>query len=153
MKKHIILIEDDHDDLATFMDALKDLPGNFKCTHAGCPAKGLNMLQYLDADYIFVDYNLPGMNGIDVLTEIKNDPKFADTPKFLYSSMLNNRIREAAKIAGAKDCFQKPATIGEMKNLLERVLGPEEYPTFFMYSRETVSPEARVFAGNNFYTR
>ena len=71
MKKHIFLIDDDYDELRIFSDALKDLPGRYTCTYANEAPKALNMLKYLRPDIIFIDYNLPGLNGIELLEEIR----------------------------------------------------------------------------------
>jgi DNA-binding NtrC family response regulator len=73
MKKHILLIDDDRDELTIFMDALADVPGSFKCTYASSASQGLQMLQYLHPDFIFIDYNLPPTNGLRLLSEIKKE--------------------------------------------------------------------------------
>ncbi len=64
MKKHILLIDDDVDELKIFNDALEELPGNFKCTYASNAYQAMDMLKFIHPHFIFIDYNLPAMNGI-----------------------------------------------------------------------------------------
>ena len=122
MKKHILLIDDDVDELKIFMDALHDVPGSFKCTYAANAAQGLDMLKYLHPNYMFVDFNLPVMNGIDLLTEIRKDPKLDEIPVFLYSTTITPQTKVMAMHLGAAGCIEKPSSVGMMRSVLCNVL-------------------------------
>jgi CheY-like chemotaxis protein len=122
MKKHVLLVDDDKDELFLFNEALKEVPGSFKCTYASSGAQALEMLNYIQPDYIFIDYNLPVMDGVSILTEIRKDKKMSDIPVFLYSSSLSKDINSTAIFLGASGCIRKPNSIGMMTMVLKSIL-------------------------------
>jgi CheY-like chemotaxis protein len=122
MKKHILLVDDDVDELKIFMEALTEVPGSFKCTYAASAIQGLDMLKYLHPHYMFLDYNLPAMNGIEMLTEIRKDRKLAEIPVYLYSTTMTMPVKNAALMLGAAGCIEKPSSIGMMRSILRNVL-------------------------------
>jgi CheY-like chemotaxis protein len=69
MKTHIFLIDDDINEMKIFVDALKEVTGAFKCTYASNGIHALKMLLYLKPEAIFVDYNMPVMNGLELTRE------------------------------------------------------------------------------------
>jgi CheY-like chemotaxis protein len=122
MKKHIFLIDDDPDELRIFSDALKDLPGRYTCTYASEPSNALKMLKYLNPDIIFIDYNLPGMNGIELLEEIRKTTKRSRPAIYIYSTTVTDRTRSEAFRLGATGCIEKPSTVRKMNVILLSVL-------------------------------
>jgi CheY-like chemotaxis protein len=122
MKKHVLLVDDDKDELFLFNEALKEVPGSFKCTYASSGAQALEMLNYIQPDYVFIDYNLPVMDGVSILTEIRKDKKMSDIPVFLYSSSLSKDINSTAIFLGASGCIRKPNSIGMMTMVLKSIL-------------------------------
>lgn len=124
MKKHILLIDDDKDELKLFVEALNNVPGSFKCTYANCAAQGLDMLNYLHPDFIFIDYNIPQVNGLEMLEEIKKDRKISDIPVFIYSTNISKGTSESAMALGAAGCIEKPNSIGMMSVVLRSVVSP-----------------------------
>jgi CheY-like chemotaxis protein len=67
----------------------------------------LNDGNYLLPDFIFVDLHMPGMNGIEVLQEIKKIQHAKHIPVFLYSVAHPESISETAVLLGAADCLKK----------------------------------------------
>ena len=131
MKKHILLIDDDLDELRIFTDAVKEMPGRYKCTYASDAPQALNMLSYLRPDFIFIDYNLPGMNGIELLEEIRRTMIMPETSIYIYSTTVSDRTRQEAFRLGASGCIEKPSSVRKMHSLLMNVLeagvGAESY--------------------------
>src|SRR5689334_20251796 len=121
MKKHVLLVDDDMDELFLFNEALKEVPGSYKCTYASSGAQALEMLNYIQPDFIFVDYNLPIQDGVEVLNGIKKDKKISDIPVFLYSSSLTKDVNSAAISLGAAGCIRKPNSIGMMTMVLKSI--------------------------------
>src|ERR1700754_3733547 len=104
MKKHIFLIDDDEDELEIFHEALKSLPLPCKCTYAGSADHAMQMLQYLTPDLIFIDINMPKLNGFDFLAEIKKNDHLKNIPLFMYSNGIDSAIQAKAIAMGAAGC-------------------------------------------------
>ncbi len=72
-------------------------------------------------EFIISDWNMPGMQGIDLLKACKADPRFKATPFMLVTAESEQKhILEAAK-AGVSDYVVKPFNSATLKQKLERV--------------------------------
>ncbi|MCX5724696.1 MAG: response regulator [Nitrospirae bacterium] len=80
---HILLVEDDDIDTMTVRRALKDLGASHPLDCATNGEEGLAFLRN-PANHrpglILLDLNMPRMNGIEFLTEIKSDPTLKQIP-------------------------------------------------------------------------
>lgn len=81
MEIHILLVEDNEGDIVLTREALSSGKINNRITVARDGEEALDILRnqgkYIDSerpDLILLDINLPKIDGIEVLTEIKNDP-------------------------------------------------------------------------------
>lgn len=130
MKQHILLVDDDKDELTFFEDALEKLPGQsrFKCLYAGSGADALDILKFITPDYIFIDINMPLMNGLEVLDKIKEETKLKNIKVFLHSTNITDSNYRTALQAGATGCIRKVGSIQELANELIPVLVPGPFP-------------------------
>jgi len=122
MKKHILFIDDDTEELKIFLEAMNMVPGKFKCTYASAPMQAFEMLKYITPDYIFVDFNLPKMNGLQFLSVLNSDDKFRHVRSYLYSNRINDELSKMATVLGASGCIEKTDTIGLLAVELQMVL-------------------------------
>jgi len=125
MKQHLLLIDDDKDELTIFMDALREVPheDGFKCTYASSTRQAIEMLKFLVPDFIFVDFNIPKMNGLEFIAFITGQPQLKKTKLCLYSMNINEEIDKQAKSLGAC-CIKKSGTIEALAKNLSAVLVP-----------------------------
>lgn len=110
-----------------FFEALKILPGDFKCTYTDNPHHALEMLKFLTPDFIISDFNLPQMDGLTVYHEIMKHQRLKTVPFFLYSSKVNNQMKAEAIKLGASGVIEKPESIQKMKTVLEDILLSEYF--------------------------
>lgn len=131
MKQHILLIDDDKDELSIFMDALLLVPHDdgFKCTYAPDAIRACKMLKLLVPDFIFVDFNMPGMNGLEFITFISRQLHLKNTKLCLYSINVGEQTKKIAEDFGAS-CIKKPATIKELAENLSEILVVEPEPDY-----------------------
>jgi CheY-like chemotaxis protein len=122
MIKKILLVDDDEDELELFMQSLEDIPGAFSCTQANSGQHAMQLLPEIVPDYIFMDFNLPGMNGLELLQALKNDSRSQHIPVYLYSTTISPETNRIARQRGAAGCIEKPGSIGEMTAALRSVL-------------------------------
>ena len=82
-------------------------------------AAGLQVVRDTEPDVVVLDIHLPGMDGWDVLTEIKSDPRLASTPVVVVS-VLPDRTRGMA--LGASEYLVKPVARADLLAALRRVV-------------------------------
>ena len=133
MKKHILLIEDDNDELGIFMDALNKVEGSFKCTYAKSADHALEILNYVKPDLIFIDFNLPKVNGLQFLSIFHSDSKPNGIRVFLYSTKITDEVRKMAKVLGAAGCIEKTNTINNLVHQLKAILNPALLPSYVFF--------------------
>ena len=123
MKQHLLLIDDDKDELTIFMDALREVPheDGFKCTYASSTMQAIEMLKFLVPDFIFVDFNVPKMNGLEFITFVTGQPHLKKTKLCLYSMNINEEVDKQAKKLGAS-CIKKSGTIDSLARNLSALL-------------------------------
>jgi DNA-binding NtrC family response regulator len=122
MKTHILLIDDDEDEWEIFVEALNEIKVPFNCTYARGAEQAMLLLHYLMPDFIFVDFNMPKINGLKCLTEIKKIESMHSVPVILYSNFINDENFRTALILGAATCIKKPHTVGKLAKVLKDVL-------------------------------
>ena len=76
-------------------------------------------------DVIFLDVNMPIMDGIATLERIKNNPRFGHIPVIMLSTSCQQHAVERAFQLGARFFIQKPDSFGKLKTLLESLFGME----------------------------
>jgi DNA-binding response OmpR family regulator len=82
--------------------------------------QGLPMLDSFRPDAVLLDYNLPGMNGLEVLRRIRErDPQ---VKVIMITGHGNVQVAVDAMKAGASDYLSKPLVLSELKLLLDSVL-------------------------------
>lgn len=118
MKLHVFLADDDQEELEMFLEAIATVNSSFKCTYATNGKQAIEMLRYLVPDFIFVDYNMDKISGLDILTAIKGYENLKHVPSFLYSSHMSQETKQKAFALGAASCIEKSGTIKELSEKL-----------------------------------
>jgi CheY-like chemotaxis protein len=124
ISKNIYLADDDCDDVEFFKDALNEITFDF---HLTISSNGQELLDTLHSssllpDIIFIDLNMPIMDGFEALSLIKTNEVLNSIPTVIYSTSSNmNHITKAYEL-GASSYFKKPSDFKSLKNELEKVL-------------------------------
>jgi CheY-like chemotaxis protein len=108
--KNLLLVEDDEDDQTLFLMALKSVGKEVHCSTAENGKEALDKLRNLavSPDLIFLDLNMPVMNGQEFLTEIKKDQSLDHIPVMVLSTSRHKSTIELTKELGAEEFFSKP---------------------------------------------
>ena len=122
MEKHILLIGDDADEMDFFQLAQKEMPGLFKCSYTDNPVNASDTISRLKPDLVFLDINMPALNGLECLAEIKKTVPGKNVPIILYSTYIDVGICKKAMGLGAVDCIKKPIMISVFQKMLREVL-------------------------------
>lgn len=121
MKKCILLIDDDPDELDIFSDALEKIKKPLVCIQARGARAAKSLLNYLLPDYIFLDVNMPEINGLEFLEEIKEINALKEVPVILYSNFIDETVVNKALVAGAAACVKKPRKVSTMAKMLDGI--------------------------------
>ncbi|HMF72506.1 MAG TPA: response regulator [Flavitalea sp.] len=126
MTKHFFLIDDDEDELEIFMEAVSRLPFPCKCTFAQSAEQALDILSYLIPDIVFVDVNMPRVNGFECIKKIRSKVGHENTCLVVYSNGINETAIESAKLVGATLCIKKTNSISDLVSAMEVLVFPTD---------------------------
>ncbi|NTV09268.1 MAG: response regulator [Zoogloea sp.] len=73
-------------------------------------------------DLLITDLNMPGMNGIDFIKEVRKLPGYKFMPILFLTTESQQSKRAEAKAAGASGWLVKPTTTDELLNTIKLVL-------------------------------
>lgn len=121
MKKTVILIDDDKDDQEIFQKELHKFDSSINFLSAYNGEEGIAVLSKNLVDYIFLDINMPVMNGIDALKLIKQDENLKNIPVIIYSTSDGRAYKKMALNLGASTYFTKPTSITGLYKMFEQV--------------------------------
>ncbi len=116
-----ILIVDDFSTMRRIIkNLLRDL-GFTNTSEADDGTTALPMLQTGNYELLVTDWNMPGMQGIDLLRAVRADPKLAHMPVLMVTAeQKKEQIIEAAK-AGVNGYIVKPFTAQTLKEKLDKI--------------------------------
>ena len=83
---------------------------------------GMMILQKKTPDVIFLDINLPGVDGFEVMAYFRRLPQFKDIPVIIVTSDDQPETAERAKITGVLALIVKPTSVDEIERAL-RIAG------------------------------
>jgi two-component system, chemotaxis family, chemotaxis protein CheY len=116
MAKTIMIVDDSASMRQVVGIALRD--AGYELIEAGDALDALKKLDGTKIHLIISDINMPNMDGISFVREVKQNPKYKFTPIIMLTTEVNQAKKDAAKEAGAKAWVTKPF---QPKNLLDAV--------------------------------
>jgi CheY-like chemotaxis protein len=120
--KTVFMIDDDMDDQEIFTEVLSIIDPSIPCLTFKDARQALYVLQeegVILPGYIFVDLNMPRMNGFEFLIEIKGDLHLRHIPVFIYTTSSESAQREKALRCGAAAYIVKPSNMENLRKELE----------------------------------
>ena len=110
-KRPILLVEDDAVDVMTVRRAIKDLNIANSLYIASNGEEGLEILRDENIEkpcIIFLDINMPKMNGIEFLKELRNDEALRHTPVIVMTTSKEEQDKLETFSLGAAGYILKP---------------------------------------------
>jgi CheY-like chemotaxis protein len=121
----ILYVDDDPEDIEIFVEAVKENDSSIKCLIANNGKQAMDILHSdLLPDFIFLDINMPVINGGVILTEIRKDTKFRDIPVIMYSTTMNQREIDEYKKMGASHFLMKHNHFQDLCDAVSSILRP-----------------------------
>ena len=116
-----ILVVDDFSTMRRIIkNLLKDL-GFSNIQEADDGSTALPMLQQGDFDFVVTDWNMPGMQGIDLLRHIRSDDNLKHLPVLMVTAEAKKEQIVAAAQAGVNGYVVKPFTAATLKEKLAKI--------------------------------
>jgi CheY-like chemotaxis protein len=125
MEKIVLLADDDHDDFEIFEEALRESDCNAKLFRV---INGAGVFEYLKDEgnlrphVIFLDLNMPVMNGWQCLAKLKNTAGVESIPVIMYTTSSHFRDVEIAKDLNAHGLVTKPSNPRILTQVLKKVI-------------------------------
>lgn len=124
-KPVIFVADDDIDDLFLFEEALKVADPSVKLITSNNGQNALEILNNVSEslpDIIFLDINMPLVDGWECLESIKRSDRLAHIPVIIYSTSNNQRDIDRAYEKGAFCFCTKPDQFKILVNLLKLII-------------------------------
>lgn len=102
----MILIVDDHKDTRRTMARLLQYSG-YAAEAVADGAAALEAMSARRPSLVFLDYNMPGMNGLDVLAAIRASPALRDVPVIMFTAIDGDGVPNAARRLGVQGFVRK----------------------------------------------
>ena len=121
----VLLTDDDMGDRLVFKEILEEMETN---TAVHTVNDGKLLMDYLKKEnnllphIIFLDHNMPNMNGIECLQEIRKVEKYSDIFIAIYSTSASEKDIEDTFLYGANIYITKPCNYDELKQVLAQAL-------------------------------
>jgi len=140
MAKAVLVIEDE---LTLAKNVKRYLErGDYDVRIAESGEEGLDQLEFFQPDVVLLDYQLPGMNGLDVLRKIRSlDPQIK---VILITAHGNVQIAVEAIKTGAYDYLNKPVALAELELLVAKAMGQERLEGALSYYQHKEADSAGV---------
>ena len=134
----IMAVDDDMEVCKFFMDLAAEF--GISCDIATCAGDVIKMLdQNVTHDIYFVDWKMPGMNGIELTKKIKDNG--GKSVVMMISNSAWNVIAEEAQTAGVERFLPKPLFLSDIADCINECIG------ISAHTEKTQKDTSRVFAG------
>ena len=121
---HILLVEDDPDDVHLLESALRD---NHIVFQSDVIPQGDHVLPYLKMskkfpEIIILDLNLPKMHGREVLLQLKKSDSFQNIPVLILTTSSSKADQDYCLQTGAERYLIKPVTMDGFNDIVQTIL-------------------------------
>ncbi|WP_447970922.1 response regulator [Nitrospira sp. M1] len=118
---HRILIIDDNADIRWILSDLLTSHG-FYCEQAHDAMTALSILDHSHFDVILTDYQMPNMNGLELLQKLAVLPHTSSIPVIMITAFGKETLEAEARQAGACAVLQKPIDSLELLTVVTRTI-------------------------------
>ncbi len=124
--KFILLGEDDADDQEMLKEVFTSIDTAFVLFFVNNGKEILSALEKLKDDQmpclIVLDYNMPGLNGADILRELGTNERYKNIPKVVWSTSGSEKFRKTCLELGAVDYVIKPNNVAGLDEVARYLL-------------------------------
>jgi two-component system response regulator AtoC len=138
---HAVLIIEDEQTISKNINTYLSRYG-YEVRTASSAEEGLAAAAEFKPDIVILDFNLPGMNGLEALARLQTEAGGVKT--IMITGHGSVELAVDAMKAGAFDFLTKPISLSNLKHLLEKALGQERMEGALSYYRRKEQQESRL---------
>ena len=120
--QHILIVEDSSTMRALLTSALEDLDAPVKVTEAESGFEALRQLPRNSYDLIVTDINMPDINGLELISFVRNNASYRTIPLVIVSTEGSERDRDKGVELGADAYLVKPFEPEELRDVVRELL-------------------------------
>lgn len=117
-----ILIAEDSQTMRSLIASTISAMGDYELIEAANGFEALRILPREKVDLVITDINMPDINGLELISFIKNNPNYQETPLFIISTEGSEKDREKGLSLGADAYLVKPFNPEELQALIRKYL-------------------------------
>jgi CheY-like chemotaxis protein len=124
MQKMILIVDDDPDDVQFFCNALYESNKPYYCISVTNAEEALLFIEntLINPEFIFLDLNMPRVDGKECLIKLKSNPQSKNIPVIVYSTTSHKKEIEELYKLGAAKFITKPDNIKVLINAISDIL-------------------------------
>jgi DNA-binding response OmpR family regulator len=122
MIKRILIIDDDDDEMDILKIAFRQIGLEVDLRHEKNPENAVDVLRRFSPHILFLDYNMPKINGLVCMNEIRKAVLPEPVRIILYSSHITEEVQKKASELGAIGFIEKAYNLNSLVRKINRVL-------------------------------
>ena len=97
--------------------------GDFQIVEASSGFEALRLLPREKVDLIITDINMPDINGLELISYVRNNPNYKTIPLFIISTESSAKDKEKGLALGANEYLTKPFNPVKLQELILKYIG------------------------------
>lgn len=122
---HRILLAEDSPTTRSLVVSVLELIGDIEVIETSSGFEALKMLPRNKIDLIITDINMPDINGLELLSFVKQNPAYQQIPLIIVTSESGSRDQEKGLALGADEYLVKPVDPDVLQGVVRRYLGKD----------------------------
>jgi len=124
--KFILFGEDDKDDEDFLKEIFSDIDNSFSLYFVNNGRKLVTFLDQIPTDHLpcllVLDYNMPEVNGAEILRILKQNSRFDSLPKIIWSTSGSEVYKKKCLELGADEYIIKPSNVNDLTEIIRHMV-------------------------------
>lgn len=120
--KTILIVEDSTTTRSLIRAVIEEI-GDFETAEAASGFEALKMLPLQEYDLIITDINMPDINGLELISFVRNNPRYKHLPIIIVSTERSEEDKKRGMALGATAYVTKPFKSFELQEIIKKTIG------------------------------
>jgi two-component system chemotaxis response regulator CheY len=121
LTKSILIVEDSTTTRALIRAVIEEM-GDFNTIEASSGFEALKLLPTQEFDLVITDINMPDINGLELISFMKNNPKYKHLPLIIVSTERSEEDKKRGMELGAMAYITKPFKAHELQEVIKQAI-------------------------------